>query len=293
MSGPDPFDEALDAAIDALRRGRPVEAVLADQRPHDSALRPLLETAEALGAAPQAPYSRALAHNYAILQAAVERAQMSALREPAPAAPSPWWQRRLTFASLSLPAGALALILTAAAAGGATASIATTEVGSEVVDLVRPQWVTDMLPGGKSDDAPGQSGVPAPDANPAAPGGDAPGADNRPTAITVTGVVSNVNGNIFTLTNSDGAWLVQVDSGTEVTGEILDGADATVSGESTAEKNLHATSVAATGGAAADGNPAADRTNEPKPGNRPAAPSEQPPGGAGEQGDDDGGNQEP
>ena len=47
-AGPLPFDDALDAAIDALQRGRPLDAVVFDHGRTGVMLRPLLETADAV-----------------------------------------------------------------------------------------------------------------------------------------------------------------------------------------------------------------------------------------------------
>jgi hypothetical protein len=253
MTGVDHFDNALDAAIDALQRGRPLGAVVADQGRTGAALRPLLETAHAAReSVVRPPLSRSLEHNYAIVRAAVERAQMAAAalpREPVPAQ-GPWWRRRLAFASLSLPAGALALALTVGAAG-ATASLVATDMGSRLGDFVSP--VLPEAVTGRGDDggsAPGANG------DSAGASDEAPGVDNQPAAITIGGTVTDVNGNTFTLTlpGGGGEYHVQIDSNTDVAGEILEGATAEVAGDLTAEKNLHAKDVNANGGTpAADG----------------------------------------
>jgi hypothetical protein len=256
------LDNALDLAIDALQHGRPLDAVLYDQREQQTALRPLIEVADALNSPPRLPLARALPHNYAIVRAAVERAQLAAESMSSPAPAKRWWQRRLTFASASIPVGAAVLLLTAGAAG-ATASVATTDVGQRMADAVMPSWLEDHVPGIGADDPPGRGDRPAPSVNPASPGGDTPGADNRPTLVTLEGSISDVNGNTFTLSNPDGDWLVQVDSGTDISGEILEGATASVTGDLTAQKNLHATSVTATGGIPATEHPGSDGTRGP------------------------------
>lgn len=273
----DPLDEQLEAALEAIRRGRPVEAALADRRPHDAALRPLLETAAAIEQSPRAPLSRRIAHNYAIVQAAVERAQMSTRAEPAPPpVRSPWWQRRLAFASFSLPAGAVALVLTAGAAAAATASVVTTDLGYEVADAVLPHSIVRSVPGVSDNRGPSKTNGPLPGSAPVAPGG-GDASDGGPVIATVDGIISDINGATFTLTNADGVWQVQTDAATEIAGDILEGASARVTGAVTAEKNLHASTVAASGGNAVD---PSDRTpgsqNTPRPDKTPG-PDQTPP----------------
>ena len=223
--------------------------------------------------------------------------------------PRRWWSRKLTFASLSIPAGAAALILTAGVAG-ATASVLTTDLGATVADAVLPAQLADQLPG-NSGDAPGHNKAPgggAPSANPGSSGGEAPGSDNQPTAIEVSGTISDVNGGNFTLTNGDGAWHVQTDVATDISGEILEGGTANVEGVVTAEKNLHATDVSASGGTP-DAAPGLEKTRTPQPNAGPddgddngppdvpgSGAPEAPPGpGASnsEEHGDGGGNQEP
>jgi hypothetical protein len=256
-----PFDDALDAAVDALQRGRPLDAVVSDFGRSGPVLRPLLETASNIRAsAPRVPLSRALQHNYAIVRAALERAQMASAaqpHEPSPA-PTPFWKRRLTFASLSLPVGALVLALTLGAAG-ATASLVVTDNGGVLGDLVAPV-VPDAIVqdhDNKQGAAPAASEGSSSNEAPGSPGG-APGAENGRQVVTVDGAVSDVHGNTFTLTDGDRQYHVQVDAKTAVDGEILEGATAEVSGDLTAEKNLHATSVKAQGGTPDD---KADKTN--------------------------------
>jgi hypothetical protein len=310
MNGYDPIDDALDAAIDALQRGRPLDAALYDQRPHGSALLPLLETAEAVRSAPPPPLPRELPHNFAMVRAAVERARMAQpdSEQIGETSPRHWWSRKLTFASLSVPVGAAALILTAGAAG-ATASVLTTDLGATVADVVLPAQLADGLPG-KSGDAPGHNKAPGgpPSANPGSSGGEAPGSDNQPTALEVSGTISDVNGGNFTLTNGDGVWHVQTDVATEISGEILEGGTANVEGVVRAEKNLHATDVSASGGTP-DAPPGPEGTTTPHPnagsadgdGNDPPDDPgdgglEAPPGSGAsnsEEHGDGGGNQEP
>lgn len=264
MNGNTPLDDALDAAIDRLRAGETLDHVLAGLGDRSTEAARLLETVGALGAIPPVPAPTGLADNYVVVKAALERAQMA---DTAGAAPRHWWHRRFSVASLSVPAGVAAAVF-ALGVTGAAASMLTAGAGSVVADLL-PSWVDDVVPGGKSGDAPGREHnvPPANEDNPASPGGDAPGADNRPTFLELVGLVSDVNGNTFTLTTGDGTWKVNIDANTEVTGEILEGADAEVAGDVTAEKNLHATAVSASGGepAVAPGNSDGDRGPGAKP----------------------------
>jgi hypothetical protein len=239
------FDDALDAAIEALQRGRPLEAVVADFGRGGAMLRPLLETADAARQSiARPPLSRSLEHNYAIVKAAVERAQMAAAaqpRETTPRQPS-FLRRRVTIASLSLPVGALALALTAGAAG-ATASLVATDHGGVLGEIVRPVVPDSMLPAALHDD----------DHRGAAPAASSDAQDaNGPTEVVLDGTVSGVNGSTFTLTDGDTEYHVQIDANTTVDGEILEGGTAEVTGDLTADKNLHADSVTAEGGAADD-----------------------------------------
>ncbi len=269
MNGNTPLDDALDTAIDRLRAGETLDRVLAGLGDRSTEAARLLETAGALGAVPLVPAPTSLADNYVIVKAALERAQVAAAAGATPQ--RRWWHRRFSVASLSIPAGVAAAVF-ALGVTGAAASMLTTGAGSVVADLL-PSWVDDVVPGGKSGDAPGRqhSDVvpPANEDNPASPGGDAPGADNRPTFVELSGVVSDVSGNTFMLTAIDGAWKVNIDANTEVVGEILDGATAEVAGDVTAEKNLHATSVSARGG-----EPAVAPGNSGGPGAKPTATAE-------------------
>ncbi len=280
MSGADPFDDALDAAIDALQRGRPLDAVVADQGHSGALMRPLLEAADAARQSDNAPpLSLGLEHNYTIVRAAVERAQMAAAAipgEPAAAPRARWWRRKLAFASLSLPAGALALALSIGAAG-ATASLVATDMGSRLGNLVSP-IVPDAIDPSSHDSAskPGNGSAPAGANDGTGPGAseNTPGSENGPTAVSVEGTVSDVSGNTFTLTNSDGEYHVQIDSNTAVDGEILEGATADVEGDLTAEKNLHATSVSAEGGTPADDRGKPDDTGQPDDTGKPEDPGQ-------------------
>ena len=296
-ASPVPFDDALDAAIDALQRGRPLEAVVSDHGRTGLMLRPLLETADAARqSATLAPLSRALEHNYAIVRAAVERAQMAAAAQPkeaAPPAPS-FWKRRLGFASLSLPAGALVLALTVGAAGAA--SLVATNNGGVLGDIVSPVVPDVIIPAAlvqDDDDARGTAPAANNDGSDVGPNV-TPGGENGPQATTVDGTISDVNGNTFTLTVGADTYHVQIDSNTEVAGEILDGGTAEVTGDLTAEKNLHAKNVDAQGGTPDEngkpddpgqpGDPAGqdkDRTDPPGQDDEPNEPpgqSDDPPG---------------
>ncbi len=161
MTGRESFDDALDAAIDAVRQGEHIDAVLARFPRHAAALAPLLRSAPfgtpGAGLA-AAPMSERLAGNFTIVRAAVERAQMA--RDAAQNAPrraaeprAPWWQRRLAFASLSLPAGVIALAALAGISGAAAASVAVTGNGLQDIPAQVAGFVAHPLSiGGSGDD---------------------------------------------------------------------------------------------------------------------------------------------
>jgi len=301
MNRRESFDEALDRAIDALRRGEGLDYVLAQHQRHANAMRPLLETAQqALAGRPlaAAAMSPRLADNFSIVRAAVQRAQMAAQPVPMrrePARPA-WWQRRLAFASLSLPAGAAVLVLLVGATGAA-ASVALTgnaNVPAGIVELIKePQRLIGGSSGGQGAATPGAgrgaNGQATSAAGAAATAaGDAsatPGSTNAPTDVTLDGTISDVRGNVFTLTTSDGAYKVNIDATTTVTGTIADGAQATVAGDMTAEKNVHATTV--TVGGASPGTPGvspgpqSDRTPGPPADKTPGPPQDRTPPGQG------------
>ena len=326
MSPRDSFDDALNSAIDALSRGEHIDSVLARQPRHAAALRPLLESAP-FGAAEAtragAAMSPRLADNFSIVRAAVQRAQMAQTPMAPRIAPrmAPWWQRRLAFASLSLPAGAIALAAFAGISGAAAASVAITN--SDFPARVA-EFVTHPLPVIGSnrdgdDDAnvhtPAASATIASAAQSVSP---TPPSSNAPALVTVSGTISDVHGNVFTLTASDGVYKVNTDGTTEITGSIADGATATVTGDATALKNLHATRVEASGASAtptAPGNgnssgpqndatpetrtpganndntpgPKNDRTPGPPDGHTPGPPGgHTPPGGGGANGNGNG-----
>jgi hypothetical protein len=298
MSGRESFDDALDAAIDAMRRGERIDAVLARHPRHAEALRPLLQGApfgDPAAGLVSAPMSERLADNIAIVRAAVQRAHMAPqpLARPVEQPRVPWWQRRLTFASLSLPAGVFALAAFAGVSGAAAASVAVSESG---IPARVAEFVSHPLPfvdSGDGDSKPAASAnTPdsnTPGASAAATAGASP-SDNAPTLVTVGGEISDVHGNVFTLTTNDGEYKVNVDGTTVVSGTIADGASATVTGDVTAEKNLHADSVDVT--AAGDATPTApghqnqggqntpgnDHTPGPPPDVTPGASSDHTPG---------------
>jgi hypothetical protein len=252
MSARDSFDDALNSAIDALARGEHIDSVLAREPRHAAALRPLLESAPFGGAETvraEAAMSPRLADNFSIVRAAVQRTQMA----HAPIAPriapqaAPWWQRRLAFASLSLPAGVVALAAFAGISGAAAASVAVT--GSDFPARVA-EFVTHPLPViGSSHDGDDRAvaNAPAGAATAAAGAQSTPPSANAPTLVTVSGTISDAHGNVFTLTAADGEYKVNTDGTTEITGTIADGATATVTGDATAQKNLHAKRVDAAG----------------------------------------------
>jgi len=290
------FDDALNQAIDALQRGEQLDRVLARFPRHAGALRPLLETLEQArrGAPSPAAMSPRLADHFSIVRAAVQRAQMPAQPLPARDAGQPpsWWQRRLTFASLSVPAGAFAL-LAFAGVSGAAASIAVTgdvSVPSTVMDLVKkPQhW----LPGtsgsdhGNASDNASSDGHATADkgasaSSAAGTGTVTPGSENKPSLMTLDGTVSDIHGDVFTLTTAGGAYQVNTDAKTTITGTITDGARATVTGSVTAEKNMHADTVdiaAAPGANDATPTPGSDKTPGPPVDRTPGPPADHTPG---------------
>ncbi|MDP9237372.1 MAG: hypothetical protein M3P30_08250 [Chloroflexota bacterium] len=253
MTPRETFDDALDSAIDALVSGESVEDVLARHPQRADMLEPLIDTADLAAhdsSAATLPRPIALVHNYAIVRAAVERAQMLPRSVPMPEREraASWFGRRMSFASLTVPAGAVVALVFASMSGAAAASIAVDGDGlaSTVAGYVSPYIpLVGSEESTKSDAAnpageaqpPSASGVAVPAA------GSTQASDNRPLLVTVTGTISGSNGNAFVLTNGEGDTHVNIDALTKVKGIIADGATATVSGEITAEKNLHATAV--------------------------------------------------
>ena len=146
------FDDALDAAIDAMRDGQPLSVILASHPAHAANLLPLLEialSADAAAGAAGVPPSSRLIENYSVVRAAVRRARMALPAEQPASLARPWWQRRLAFASLSLPAGAVAAIVITGASGAAAATVAAarTDIPARVAEAVRSSWVGDLLTG--------------------------------------------------------------------------------------------------------------------------------------------------
>lgn len=292
QSGRESFEDALDSAIDALRAGRPLERVLSDHPTHATSLRDVLDTALLATAdgGGYVPPSARLAEHVTIVRAAAQRAHMAAAASQAvtvaPQRPS-WWQRRLTFASLSIPAGVAVFALGASgAAAAAGVAAVTTDVPAQFVRAAAPAWVRDAVPGfGHNHDGdPVVNGSPTAEGSETDPAhGDTqtPGDINKPTTAHIAGVVTTVNGNRFTLLDDEGEWLVQIDASTVVDGAIAEGARASVDGDLTAGKNMHADAVVVTSPApvATDDDakktpPGADKTpgppeNTPKPTNTP------------------------
>ena len=262
MSARVSFDDALDAAIDAVMRGEQVSAVVARYPAHAETMRPLVELAYASqytrGRAVPPPSPR-LAANFSAVEGAAQRARIVQADTPREAPRAPWWRQKLTFASMSIPAGIVALLAVAGISGAAAASVAVTSdtsIGERVTaaaHAVTPDWID----GGDSDAATAHHGVTGNGGS--APGGNSPlvapgsqdGSEEHsppgpPQTITESGLISDAQGNVFTLTNDDGDFHVNIDASTVVTGAIADGAMATVAGEFTGGQNLHATSVQVT-----------------------------------------------
>jgi hypothetical protein len=260
MSGHESFDQAFDAAVDALRAGAHMPDVLAAHPDHRAELLPLLAVAAQVDAAAGVPAPSArLAQNFRMVRAAVVEAQESGRR------PAPWWRRPVTFASLSLPAGVLALVAIGAAGAAAGGAVAVSQTG---VPAAVEHIVTFGAVGGGSstahqDAATAPAGVPgagngsgsggpgnagAPTEGHANNGGRSaasgtPENPNAPASVIVSGTIEDAHGGVFTLRTADGDWHVNVDGKTTVTGTIVNGASATITGTSTAAKELHATAV--------------------------------------------------
>lgn len=249
MNRRETFDDALDAAIDEIRGGTPLSDVLAAHGRHASELQPLLETSQSLrtfdGGVHRLP--EGLADNFSIVRAALERERMVQSAAPASAPPRPpWWQRRWAVASLSLPGVTVAALAFAGAGGAAaaTVAVANSDLGAKVVAAVTPDWAQNVVPSvlqiGGNDD--GDTGTDAANVNTPVSSFDDGGQGALP-AITVAGVIGNPQGNTFTLTAPGAEWKVQVDAGTEITGGIVEGANATVTGAQTGEQVLHGTQI--------------------------------------------------
>ena len=308
MSWRGTFDDALDAAIDAVRNGDPIDVVLARYPRHAIAMRPLLETA--LAANPAEAYvtpTARLAANFAQVASALGRVQWERDHSTTkPQASNPWWSKRVAFASLSLPAGILAFALLGAGGAAAATVVATTGLPRQVankVESVTPSWTHGLIPGGSGDEPAGaavstpttEAGEPPspssiPGASPAVTDTQPPvpsATPHGPQAITIDGVVSNVRGNTFELTASGVVYKVQIDENTAVTGILTAGAVASVAGDLTGTDRLHATSVAVSGDPATAPSPGAPPESSPEaPGqgdHTPPGPPEQthtPPGQA-------------
>jgi uncharacterized protein YdeI (BOF family) len=274
------LDDALDVAIDALRRGEPVSDALAGHPKHAEALEPLLQTAAGLSTAMAASEMPAgLADNFSIVRAAVQRAQMAQAPETSAAERPAWWQRRLRFASLSLPAGviaALALAGAAAAAAGAVGEVTGLPSGVE-------RAITLGLAGGGSERP---SGLTHPTGTPTSGAASTsktqtPGDLNRPTTTVMSGTIGHVNGNTFTLTSASGEWKVDTDGQTVIDGTIAEGALATISGDVTAQRNLHAARVEVT--ALSQATATGHRTTGPQTGHTPGPQNDRTPGSSNDQ----------
>ncbi|HYM14455.1 MAG TPA: hypothetical protein VEZ14_02725 [Dehalococcoidia bacterium] len=333
MSPPGSFDDVLDAAIDALRRGEPVSSILAAHPKEADALRPLLQAVAEIESVPPPPEAgERLAAKFSTVRASVRNARASRAGGQRGDGRRAWWQRRLSFASLSVPAGAAAAVLLAGAAAAAAGAISQApDLPGSIVHVVTfghageggespgssattttagggtPAHgaATDVATrtGAPGDEAsasvaalnrtPGtETGTPAvdtgtPGVTPAATATSSGGlqtatiaaGDPVPTASATppgpvpgsrTGLISGVHGNTFTLTSSDGDWKVNIDANTVVNGTIVEGATATVTGDITAGKNLHATRVDVTP-------PGATATPAPG-GSAPGPPPGGPPG---------------
>ena len=286
MTQRDSFDDMLDAAIEALRSGASREQAIAVAGGSAATMGGLLDTAQALSSPPHIPAPVRLVDHYDIVRAAVERSQIarSQMIPSDHVAKTPWWSRRFHVASLAVPAGlvaALALFGFAAAAGG----IATTSVGHDIAGSVRPGWVEDLVETGSNGNNEGRPGEPG---NPAGQDGNAsggqgnggapiaPGSDNGPQVVVLNGTVAEIVGGNFTLTTGEGEFHIQIDVNTIINGEVLEGATATVEGELTAEKNLHATSLTASGGSLPEDPARPDNTEKPDDAGPPEPPANVP-----------------
>lgn len=292
--GRESFEDALDSAIDALRAGRPLERVLSDHPAHASSLRDVLDTALLATAdgGGYLPPSPRLAEHVTIVRAAAQRAQMSPLTtQPMtnPAARPPWWQRKLTFASLSVPVGIAVFALGASgAAAAAGVAAVTTDMPAQFARAAAPAWVEDAVPGLGHDNDGGSMANASPSATAEAGASETqgdetqtPGDINRPTPVEIAGVVSDIKGNTFTLTDGEDAWFVQIDAGTVIDGEIAEGGGAAVKGDKTADKNLHADEILVTAPAPAATEDDAKPDTTPRPEKTPGPPEDRTPPGPG------------
>ena len=244
------FDDTLNAALDKMTAGRDVSSVLAAHADLESALRPLLEVAlRTVTDAPSVPEPTQLGSRFSTVRAAIRNQ-----RENAGSNVTGWWQRRWTIASVSLSTSALAAyaIIGTGGAAAATVAISQPEAVSHVADIVTPDWVEDFVaPASHNDQGdvrpepqqspPGEAeatpaGVPAlvPDPEIVTP--------ERGASVTVTGTITVVNGNTFTLITADGPYHVVRNSKTALSGEIVEGAPATVTGILTVS-HIHADTI--------------------------------------------------
>ncbi len=238
------FDDALDAAIDAVARGEPLEAVLSEHAAHAQQLRPLLELAArahaGAGSAVPPPSPR-LAANFGIVRGAI-RQRRSVSRQA-----GPWWQRRLVFASLSLPASAAIALVIAGTTGAAAAAVVVTgaQLPARVSHALRDTWVGELLPE--------TAAVPPPVPAPSSASGPAPA--SRPSAVaaaspsqatvTLAGVIKNATRDGFELRTAGASWRVLVSQATRVDGPLRDGAAVIVVGVQTQRDLIRAEAVAA------------------------------------------------
>jgi len=285
------FEDALDAAIDAIRNGERMEDALARFPGRGAALRPLLEAAPFAGAAASyiAPTGRLQELFDTRVHSALGRAQWERGHKRPEPGPPPWWSRRVAFASLSLPAGVFAFALLSA--GGAAAATVATTTGmsgriAETLEHVAPEWAQGAIPGGHGGGA-GPAAPPATTSVPDATATDtatappeqtpAPANTHGPQSMTASGIITNVRGSTFELETADGPVTVQVDANTSVTGTIAEGATADVSGAIAGDGNLHAYTVAVSGG---DATPSAQDPPPQSPRDPPTDKPATPPGQA-------------
>jgi hypothetical protein len=264
----DRFDDLLDRAIDAAP-GAAMDEALARANGDRRDVEDLVELARQLraDAARRTPgISPRLAENWAIVRAAVERAQLAEREASAPPrerrVATPWWRRRVALASLSMPAGVAIALVLVGSGGAAAATLAAvgpdrtlstvTEFSSAAVH--RAADSLESLPvvgGGRRDDAPA-AGTPKPPAERGAaatqPAEDAPGqavaATSQPQDdLTLEGVVSRADGITFTLTVDTGEQY-KVDTDASTSGDVAsEGARVRVRGRLTGGRNLHADDV--------------------------------------------------
>jgi len=249
MRLPGRLDDRLDHAIDALMdTGRFDPAMVTDDE-----LRDLLDTAAtlradaALRAQQSAIAAPRLARNTGQLRAAVQRARLMRGPQPPRRIPEPtvaWWRRPVSFASMSVPLGAVVAFgvigVTGAAAGMAASD-----------RLPLPAPVQDVV---AAIDAPGIGSARPDHATPPeralAPALGLDGASETPvpnhTILTVSGIVANVRGGAFDLSVGADTWLIVTDTNTVTQGELANGATATVTGDVTGDRIIHATEVSVT-----------------------------------------------